>query len=210
MSEIGYQSFNSISDDDEPPSKRREVEDDEMFARKLQLQWDCVSEDTGTQEETSSHLAQSLNFSYTNSSQKFDTCASLIQSIQNAICDSKQFFIVVRRGASLERILGIWNREATKNSPENVLRVHFAGEDGIDSNAMVKEFLTSVISLMEQQLFPHGSPVDSLLNVHNGTFHACGQIAAVSTILGGPPPAFLENVAYNMLVGEVADTSQLN
>ena len=49
-----------------------------------------------------------------------------------------------------------------------------------------------------------------MLNVHNGTFQACGQIAAVSIVLGGPPPAFLEDVAYNMLVSQDVEATQLS
>jgi hypothetical protein len=39
-----------------------------------------------------------------------------------------------------------------------------------------------------------------MLYVHNGTFNACGQIVATSIAQGGPPPCFLEDCAYNMLV----------
>ena len=68
--------------------------------------------------------------------------------MQSAVCDSNQLFIVIIWEASLGRMLGIWKR-AAKNSPENVLRVHYAGEDGIDSGAMAREFLTSAISAIE-------------------------------------------------------------
>ena len=56
-----------------------------------------------------------------------------------------QMFIVVRRASTLNRYITIWQREAKRHSPEKVLRVHFAGENGIDSGAMAKEFLTHII-----------------------------------------------------------------
>ena len=132
MSETGYQS--SDSNNDEPPYKRTQIEDDEVLARQLQSQWDdCVAEDMNIlQEDTSTDFLTKCNFS-----QKFETCATLIQSLQSAVCDSNQLF-VIRREASFERMLGIWKRAANKNSPENVLRVHYAGQDGIESGATVR------------------------------------------------------------------------
>ena len=124
--------------------------------------------------------------------------------------DSDQFFLVIRRNATLSRKLSMWQREATKNSPEKTLRVCFTGELGIDSGALAKEFLTQTIDEMGKTIFPNGSPADSMLNVHNGCFRTCGQIAAVSIVEGGPPPVFLDECVFNMLVNPSVDMSNLN
>ena len=56
-----------------------------------------------------------------------------------------QFFLVIRRGATLQRRLAIWNRQS-KKSPKMKLMVHYAGEDGIDTGAVTKEYLSETIS----------------------------------------------------------------
>lgn len=78
--------------------------------------------------------------------------------------------------------------------------MQFAGEYGSDSGAMAKELLTTAIDGMQQELFPGGIPVDSMLNVHNGTFFTAGQIAAISVVQGGLPPAVFDESTYNMIV----------
>ena len=90
-----------------------------------------------------------------------------------------------------------------------MLRVHFAGEDGIDTGGMAQEFLANSIKEIGREFFPNGSPIDSMLHVHNGFFLACGQIVAVSLIRGGPPPQFLNDINYNLLVNTQQDLSDL-
>jgi hypothetical protein len=109
-------------------------------------------------------------------------------------------FFVIRRGSTLQRQLAIWQREARKKCPKHRVMVHFAGENGIDNGAIAKEFFTSVVSEIGKNIFPNGSPTNSMLYVHNGTFHACGQIPATSIAQGGTPPCFLEDCIYDMLV----------
>ena len=60
-----------------------------------------------------------------------------------------------------------------------------------------------------REFFPNGSLIDSMLHVHNGFFLAGGQIVAVSLIQGGPPPQFLNNINYNLLVNPQQDLSDL-
>ena len=124
--------------------------------------------------------------------------------------DSDQFFLVIRRNAKLSRKLSMWQREATKNSPEKTLRICFTGEAGIDSGALSREFLTQTIDEIGKTIFPNGIPADSMLNVHNGTFRTCGQITAVSIVEGGPPPVFLDECIFNMLVNPAVDMNNLN
>jgi hypothetical protein len=127
-----------------------------------------------------------------------------IRAMARKVDDSNQFFLVIRRNATLSRKLSMWQRQATKKSPEKTLRVCFTGELGIDSCALSKEFFTQTIDEMGKTIFPNGSPADSMLNVHNGSFKTCGQIAAVSIVEGGPPPAFLDECVFNMLVNPKA------
>lgn len=51
-----------------------------------------------------------------------------------------------------------------------MLRVHFAGEDGIDTGGMAQEFLANSIKDIGREFFPNGSPIVSMLHVHNVFF----------------------------------------
>ena len=86
--------------------------------------------------------------------------------------------------------------------------MHFAGEDGIDTGAMSKEFLSSAIDNTRREMFPNGSPTDSMLYVHKGFFHTCAQISSISIVQGGPPPCFCEECVYNMLIIPEIDMNQ--
>ena len=54
-----------------------------------------------------------------------------------------------------------------------------------------------------------GVPVDSMLHVHDGLFLACGQIVAVSLFQGGPPPRFLPEGSFQLLVTPNIDMNEL-
>ena len=97
------------------------------------------------------------------------------------------FFIVTRRGASLDRRLALWKRESLKSCPTKKLMVHYSGEKGIDDGAINMAFLTDIMSDIKSTVFPIGAPRYSMLDVHNNHF-ACGQMAAVSLANGGPVP----------------------
>ena len=77
--------------------------------------------------------------------QKFSTIPELINFLSKKIQMDDQFFLVIRRGATLQRRLAIWNRQS-KKSPKMKLMVHYAGEDGIDTGAVTKEYLSETIS----------------------------------------------------------------
>ena len=79
------------------------------------------------------------------------------------------------------------------------LMVHYAGEDGIDTGAITKEYLSETISNISSCLFLEGAPIDSMLYMHNGYFRICGEITVVSLVNGGPPPCFFEENVYKML-----------
>ena len=106
------------------------------------------------------------------------------------------------RNAHLSRVLSLWKRQASKMDPLRKLMVHYSGKDGIDFSAILAEFLEESIQEMERVMFPHGSPIDSSLHVHNGDFRACGQLVAVSLAQGGPP-CFLEKCAYEAMFTNV-------
>ena len=96
----------------------------------------------------------------------FSSSEDLLRSLGNSVDESDQFFLVVKRGSSFQRQLKIWHRESKRSSPEKVLRVHFAREDGIDSGAMAQEFLVCAMHEIGKQFFPGaGVPVDSMLHV---------------------------------------------
>ena len=139
----------------------------------------------------------------------FLTCEDMLRSLASGLDDSDQFFIVVRRGSSFQRQLKIWQRESNKKSPEKMLRVHFAGEDGIDTGGMAEEFLANSMKDIGREFFPNGSPIVSMLHVHNVFFDLWLGIVAVSLIQGGPPPQFLNDINCNLLVNPLQDLSDL-
>ena len=142
-------------------------------------------------------------------SNSYQSVVDLVENLGRQVDESDQFFFVIRRGTTLKRQLTIWQREASKKSPKHRVRVRFTGESGIDNGALAKEFFTSVVSDIGKNIFPNGSPQKSMLNVHNGTFYTCREIVASSIANGGPPPCFLEECVYNMLVEGDVDTKTL-
>lgn len=140
---------------------------------------------------------------------QFTSREDLLRSLGNSVDEFDQFFLVVRRGSSFQRQLKIWQHESKRSSPEKVLRVRFEGEDGIDSSAMAQEFLACAMHEIGKQFFPGGVPVDSMLHVHDGFFLACGQIVAVSFVQGGPPPRFLTECSFQLLVSPNIDMNEL-
>ena len=97
-----------------------------------------------------------------------------------------------------------------RTRPEKVLRVHFTGEDGINSGAMAKEVLAKAIAGMESIMLPSGGAVDSTYNVRMGYFQCCGEIAAVSLAQGGPSPCVLQGCVYESMVNPKTHFKSLN
>ena len=95
-----------------------------------------------------------------------------------------QFFIVTRRGASLDRRLALWKRELLKSSPTKKTNASLLREKryGWCSN----KYGIFGISDIKSTVFPTGAPRDSMLDVHNTKLFPCGQIAVVSLANGGP------------------------
>lgn len=90
------------------------------------------------------------------------------------------FFLVVRRGVLVQRFIALWQRNRKKTSTENIVRIRYLGEEGIDSGAMAREVFADNISEIGKTLFPGGAPVDSTLYVRNETFKTAGEIVAAS------------------------------
>ena len=131
--------------------------------------------------------------------QKFSTIPELINFVSTKVEIDDQFFLVIRRSATLQPKLAIWDCQSKKKSPKMKLMVHYAGEDGTDMGAITKEYLSETISNISSCVFPEGALIDSMLYVHNGYFRICGEITIVSLVNGGPPPCFFEENIYKML-----------
>ena len=212
---------------------KSQIEGDEELAKILQSQLDSEAGQFDVTEDNISLLnpiisdcasiqedspVASMNTSYKTAAElkcaeekptQFTSCEDLLRSLSSTVDESDQFFLVVRRGSSFQRQLKIWQRESRKSSPEKILRVHFAGEDGIDTGAMAQEFLATAVHEIGKEFFPNGAPIDSMLHVHNGFFLTCGQIVAVSLVQGGPPPRFLNDNAFQMLVNPEVNVNEL-
>ncbi len=135
----------------------------------------------------------------TNSISKYSHFSShkdIIKFLSSKINHSNQFFLVMRRGTEFSRVLNLSQRQTLKSSETNILRVHYRGEDGIDSGAMVLEFLYHSMKDMARIMFPDGAPVESSYHLQKGNFRSCGEIAAVSMALGGPAPCFLKKCSF--------------
>lgn len=191
-----------------------QIKQDEQLAKELQNQ---VNEEDFLDYSSSANHPSSLNDlssvekpnSVENPSSLNDT-GSVVKAVQERVNSSQKLFLVVRRGAPFFRLLTLWQREVNRNSAEYALRVCYHGEEGIDSGAMGKEFLTQMIQGIGSTMFPAGGPMNSTYHIQNGNFRACGQIAAVSLAQGGPAPCFLEECVYNLLVNPEVDVKNLS
>lgn len=80
---------------------------------------------------------------------------SIFDELSKKVDYSRQFFIVTRREAPLERVLQIWLRAVGRN-PSGItgtLSIKFIGENGIDSGALSKEFLSEQVQIIDTVMF---------------------------------------------------------
>lgn len=182
----------------------KQIMNDEVIAREMQMKFeehdqasievvDGRSNDTGCVD-----------------SSKLADIPQLAAALEENVDKSGQFFLVIRRGITFQRLLLLWQRECKKSSPEKIFRVKYIGERGIDSGALSKECLTKAISDMGSAMFPNGAPVDSVYNIHNGQFKSCGEIVATSVAQGGPAPHFLHENVFKMLVNPNISVTHLD
>ena len=121
--------------------------------------------------------------------------ASVVRAMQKNVKQDCDFFITCR-GAPLPRIISLWQRQASKSCPENILQIKYCGENGIDTGALSQEFFSNVVSEIGKSTFPDGAPINSIYNVQNKRLKTCGEIVAASLAQGGPSPSFLAESVY--------------
>lgn len=166
-----------------------------------------MSTEIAVEDEQSNGMNE--NMTETISIKGFTSPTSVVQELEKRVDKNSQFLITIRRQTPLARILNLWRYEAKKQGGHHEIRVKFLGEDGIDSGALTREFFTEVIPAIGITLFPNGSPIDSTYHVQNGNFRAAGEIVANSLAQGGPPPCFLDEIAFQTLANPKVDILNL-
>ena len=182
------------NDADSDNSLMLQIKNDEQLAKELQ--------DQVNHEELLDLKAETV--------EQFNDSRSVVKALEDRVNCSQQLFLIVRRGAPFFRLLTLWQREANRSGAENTLRVSYHGEQGIDSGAIGKEFLTQMMLNIGKTMFPQGSPINSTYHIQNGNFRACGQISAVSLAQGGLAPCFLDECVYNLLINPEVDIKDLS
>ncbi|XP_041849877.1 uncharacterized protein LOC121645464 [Melanotaenia boesemani] len=139
--------------------------------------------------------------------QEMKSIADVVKSLNERVDETNIFNICVTRDQIVERGMKQWQRQK-KSSPLHPLRVSFIGENGIDSGALRKEFLTEMMAGIEERFFEGGqcgkNPKYSMSDMDKNNFKTIGEVFAVSITQGGPPPNFLMQWCYNyMSIGEV-------
>lgn len=178
-------------------------ESDEAMARELQRQLDEESVEGLIAPKCDVDSIQKTTIAY-------EETASVVRAMHKNVKQDHDFNTVVRRGAPLSRIISLWQRQASKSSPENILRVNYCGERGIDTGALSQEFFSSVVLDIGKLMFPDGAPINSIYNVQNKSFKTCGEIVASSLAQGGPPPSFLAKSVYELMLTLHVNIDQLD
>ena len=193
----------NISNDEMVPERKlddkKQDATDHEIAVDLQIAFDLENDNNGHKKVISEKI---INCTY-------QSQVELVKALHDKINSEEQFYIVIRRGSSLQRKLSLWQRECKKSTPLNRLMVHFAGENGIDTGALAQEFLSDVMADMSRNIFQNGAPIDSMLNVHNGNFFTCGEIVSVSIAQRGPPPCLFADCVFDMMVNPDIDLKNL-
>jgi hypothetical protein len=192
-----------------------QIQNDGKFAIELQQQFEEVASEINMigEEDSIPVVEDSIRVVEDKSEEtkeEFIDQTSVIEHLEKKTDNSSQFFIVIRRKVPFQRILSLWQRATKKSSPTQRLTVKYVGEDGIDTGALAREFLTDCMDNMRSAMFPDGCPVDSTYHIQNGNFRTCGQIAAVSLAQGGPSPSLFEECVYDTLVNPDIDMMKLN
>ena len=187
------------------------IDSDQVLARQLQESFDSeyLQPETDHSLPCSSSYSSSIPISAENrpktsatvpQASKTSSIEEIIKELQEKVDTETTFDLFIRRGACLPRNISLFQRGCKKNSPTQQLRIKYVGESGIDTGALRKEFLEIIISDLKQTVFKEGKPMDSMMYVHDGTFHAAGQLAAVSLCQGGPAPTFFQRSVFDMLL----------
>ena len=67
-----------------------------------------------------------------------------------------------------------------------------------------------VLHSIGSSIFPGGVPLYSTSHIQNGNFKASGEIVAASIAQGGPPPCFLDENVYGLMVNPNVPLHELN
>ncbi|KAK7126586.1 hypothetical protein R3I94_017923 [Phoxinus phoxinus] len=144
---------------------------------------------------------------------KQNSLTELVSKLKEAIDPATIFSICVTREDMFNRGLTQWKRQK-KSSPKNPLRVTFIGEPGIDSGALMKEFLTEMMAGIEAKFFEGGNSGKnlkySITEFQNDNFRTVGEIMAVSIAQDGPPPNFFMEWMYNFIASGEINKDQLS
>ena len=192
--------------EEENNQKDIQIQSDEKIAIELQQIFEEELSSVTNEEES----APQVQDTHDTKQEEFTDQASVIQHLEKMNDNDNQFFIVMRRKVPFFRVLTLWQREAKKTSPMKKLTVKYVGEDGIDTGALAREFLTECVESMRSDMFPNGCPIDSTYHIQNGNFRTCGQIAAVSLAQGGPSPSLFEECVYDTLINPDIDMTNLS
>jgi hypothetical protein len=106
-----------------------QIMNDETLAREMQLELDETH-----QAIIEIDVDNEIKESNETDSTKFTDIPHLVTSLEDRVDKSSQYFLVIRRGITFQRLLLLWQREC-KTSPEKVFRVKYIGERGIDSGS---------------------------------------------------------------------------
>ena len=144
-------------------------ESDEAIAIELQKKFDEESDEDLTAPTFDFHSVQRTTIAH-------EDTASVVSAMHRNVKQDHDFFIVTRREAPLPRTISLWQRQASKFCPENVLRIQYCGESGIDTGALSQEFFSSVVLDIGKSMFPDGAPINSIYNVQNKSFKHAAKL----------------------------------
>uniref|UniRef100_G3PMI2 HECT domain-containing protein n=1 Tax=Gasterosteus aculeatus aculeatus TaxID=481459 RepID=G3PMI2_GASAC len=138
----------------------------------------------------------------------------VLHFLEHQVDTTTEFKLCVDREDLPDRGILQWKRKKAA-SPASALKVVYIGEAGIDTGALRKEFLTDMVSGIENRFFEGAgnqgkNPKYSLTDLDNENFRTIGEIMAASLAQGGPPPAFLREWCYNFLCTGEVDLNSLS
>jgi len=186
-------------EEEEKRNKRHKVSDKEMIEEIEKVEEFLQTDKTEIETQIANEITSNKE---TEVVKEYESTASVVKELQANV---DRLHTTARRGIPFERIITLWCRAASRMPSETALKVTYLGEDGNDTGALGREFLTTAIAQIGQKLFPEGSPIESTHYVQNGTYIAAGELVAASIAQGGPPPNFLQDCVFNSLVNTTID-----
>uniref|UniRef100_A0A3B3CM35 HECT domain-containing protein n=1 Tax=Oryzias melastigma TaxID=30732 RepID=A0A3B3CM35_ORYME len=148
------------------------------------------------------------------SEQDIDVTEDVLHHLSKQVNKNMEFKLCVDREGLPDRGILQWQRKKS-SSPAGTLKVVYIGEAGVDTGAMKREFLTDMISGIENRFFEGAetqgkNPKYSLTDLDNENFRTVGEIMAVSIAQGGPAPAFLKEWCNRFLCHGEIDLGSLS